>query len=91
MRELARNCNPKNFYKVNESGVFYRIGPSRIYLSVYEDLRSECGSSLQRPENRICMVFGTNSDGAHLIPMKYTGVPAEPECFRDPRFRSSAD
>ena len=90
LRDLAHDYSPKNIYNVDESGLFYRMGPSKTYLSTYGDRRIVRGSALQRHKNHISLVFCTYADENHMLPIQYIEVPAEPMCFRDPRFRICA-
>jgi len=64
-----------------ESGLFYRMGPSRTYLMQSESRDDTRGTDLQKYKQRLSIVFCVNADGSHKLPMRYIGVPKKPNCF----------
>ncbi len=76
----------QNVFNVDESGLFYRMAPRHSYLVESEIRRDVCGTEFQKQKSRLSMVFCVNTDGSHMLPMKYIGKSKAPRCFEDARF-----
>ena len=70
---------------MDESGLFYQMGPRKSYLSLNEDPRHARGTELQRQKARITIVPCVDADGSHSVPVNYVGHATEPRCFRNNR------
>ena len=76
----------KMVYSMDETGLFYPLGPNRTYLLASEDRRSTRGTELQKHKSRVTALLCVNADGSHTLPRLYIGKSANPKCFNDPRF-----
>ncbi len=86
IRQTLANYDISNIYNMDESGLFYRMGPSRSYLDGNEDRRETRGTSMQKHKKRVTIVLCVNADGSHNFPVQYIGHSAKPTALKDPRF-----
>ena len=86
IRDVLSQYDPKNIYNMDESGLFYRLGPSRTYLAANESRNDTRGTELQKHERRFSIVMWVNSDGSHILSVSYLGTAMNPNFFGDPRF-----
>ena len=73
-------------YNVDESGLFYRMGPSRLARN--ENRKETHGTEFLKHKMRVTIVICVNADGSHVFPAYYIGKPDRPVCLRDPKFSS---
>ena len=88
IQDIASQYSLSNIYNMDESGLMYRMGPRRSYLSGNENPSTTRGTDLQKYKARITIVLCVNADGSHSVPVRYIGNSAEPRCLRDLRFSS---
>ena len=88
IRDVLSQYDPKNIYNMDESGLFYRLGPSRTYLTANESKRGTRSTEFQKQKSRISIVMCVNCDGCHILPVCHIGTSTNPHCFRDPGFTS---
>ena len=86
IREIASVYYLIGIYKMDESGLLYRMGPRESYLSPSEYPGLERGTDLQKQKARITIVLCVNAGSSDSVPVRYIGLSAEPRCFRDSRF-----
>ena len=82
------NYDTKNICNVYESGIFYRMGPSRSYLASNEHRKETHGTELYKQKMHVTIVKCVNADGSHILPVNYIGKPERPICLRDSRYSS---
>eukprot|EP00171_Calliarthron_tuberculosum_P001982 IDg1982t1 len=83
IREISKEYQLRNIYNEDESGLLFRMGPSRTYLA-HDELRSAVhGTDFQKYKQRITVVFCVNADGCHKLPIRYIGSSHKPLRFRD--------
>ena len=81
IRRVTMEYSASNIYNMDESGLFFRMGPRKSYL-LQSEIRSEArGTKLQKNKNRVTTVYCVNADGSHKLPMKYIGKSVQPVCF----------
>ena len=88
IRDVLSQYDPKNIYVTDESVLFYRLGPSRTYLTANESRRDTRRAEFQKHRRHISFAMCVNCDGSHILPVSYIGTAKNPHCFRDPRFTS---
>ena len=86
IRSTVGNYPMKMVYNMDETGLFYRLGPNRTYLLASEDRRTTRGTELQKHKSRVTAVLCVNADGSHTVPPRYIGKSVNPKCFNDFRF-----
>ena len=69
LRTIMTNFEPKNIYKEDETGLLYRMIPTRTYMAAEEEAHDTRGTSCMRRKERITAVFCANADGSHKIPL----------------------
>ncbi len=80
---VAAAYDSQNIYNQDESGLLYRMGPDRSYLTGNEVRSNVEGTSFQKRKQRITTVYCVNATGSHKLPMKYIGKSKSPYCFKD--------
>ena len=91
IRDITSEYELKNIYNMDESALFYRMGPRQTYLTDDEDRNTTRGTDLQKHKRRVSIVMCTNADGSHIVPVSYIGAAAKPNCFLDSRFAALMD
>ena len=76
-------------YNMDETGIFYRMGPNRTYLLQNEDRATVCGTELQKHKSRFTAVFYVNEDGSHALSMRYIGKTRTPKVLQGSKIQSS--
>lgn len=79
---IAADYDASNIYNVDESGLFYRMGPNRTYLTASENRAAVRGTDFLKHKSRVTIVLSCNSDGSHILPPCYIGNAETPRCFR---------
>ena len=69
LRSVSQNYPLRCIYNMDESGLFYRMGPRRSYLAPSESSRTVRGTDLQRNKARISIVLCVNGDDSHFAPV----------------------
>lgn len=83
IREITKEYQLRNIYNEDESGLLFRMGHNRTYLS-QDEVRSDVRrTDFQKYKQRITTVFCINADESHKIPMRYIGKEVKPVLFRD--------
>ena len=75
-------------YNVYDSGLFYRMGPSRTFLRAEWNRAETLRTSIQKQNNHITIVLCVNDDGSHKYSAKYIGKSKAPIALKDPIFES---
>ena len=83
LRQIVSEYEVRNVYNMDESGLFYRMGPRRSYLSANERRSQTRGTEFNKHKERVTIVLSCNADGSHILPVQYIGSAANPRCFRD--------
>lgn len=83
IRQILSTYQVNCIYNMDESGLFYRIGPSRTYLSANESRNDARGTELQKSKHRVTTVLCVNGDGCSAMPVHYIGKSARPMCLRE--------
>ena len=86
IRDTSSEYHIRNIYNMDESGLFYRMGPRMTYLTRDEDRSTTRGMEVQKHKSRVSIVMCVNADGSHVLPVSYTGTASKPKCFKDARF-----
>ncbi len=73
LRSLASKFDVNNIYNQDESGLLYRMGPNRPYISSSESRSEIRGTSFQKRKQRITTVYCVNATGSHKLFMRYVG------------------
>ena len=68
---------------MDESGLFYRMGPRKSYLAPTESSQTVRGTDFQRQRARVSIVLYVNGDGLHNLPVRYIGHGTYQRCFLD--------
>ncbi len=82
IRHLMQQFEPRNIYNEDETGLLYRMIPTRTYLSQAEESQTVRGTSQMRRKERITAVLCTNMDGSHKLPVVYIGRSKNPCCMQ---------
>ena len=88
IRNIAKHYQVSNIYNTDESGLFYRMRPQRMYQSGSEQRDSVRGMEFGKHKERVTIVFACNADGSHVLPVSYLGSANNPRRFRNERFNS---
>ena len=88
IRDIAKHYHVSNIYNMDESGLFYRMGPQRIYLSGFEQRDAVRGTEFGKHKKRVTIVLACDADGTHVLPVSYIGSDNNPRCFRNGRLNS---
>ena len=67
IRSTVSDCPLSMLYSMDETGLFYRMGPNRTYLLQSEDDSATGGTELQKQKQRITVVLCVNADGHHSL------------------------
>ena len=86
IREVSAQYQLKNIWNMDESGLFYRNGPRRSYLTSNENRSETRGTELQTHKQRVSIVMAVNADGSHSFPEHYIGQSQNAVCFRPQHF-----
>ena len=86
IRSTLAKYDLKNIYNMDESGLFYRMGPSRSYLLASENRSEIRVTELQRHKHRLSLVFCVNADASHSFPISFIGKSKNPICLRGTEF-----
>ena len=73
---------------MDKSGLFYRNGPHRSYLTNNKNRSKTRGRALITHKQRVSIVMAVNADACHSFPVHYIGQSQNPVCFRQQRFNS---
>ena len=76
---------------MDESGLFYRMGPSRTYLSGSESRKNTRGTEMTKHKERVTVVLACNADGSIFLPVNYIGASKKPRCMRNDRYKSQEE
>ena len=82
IRDIASTYEAQNIYYMEESGLLYRMGPNRTYLTAVECRASTRGTEMLKHEQRVTVVMCINAYGSHAFPVHYTGKAETPICLR---------
>ena len=70
IRSVAAQYQLKNIWNIDVSGIFYRMGPRRPYLSFCE-VRSEArGTELSKHKERAAAVLACSAGGIRILPAR---------------------
>ena len=86
IRDTAAEYELKDLYSMDESELFYRMGPRKQYLYPSEDPCRARGTDFARQKSRITIVLCVYADGSYSVFIRCTGNSGESRCFRDHRF-----
>ena len=87
IREIKSTYEAQDIYNMDESGLLYRMGPSRTYPTVVECRAYTCGTEMQKHKQRITVVICINADDSHAFPVRYIGKAETPMCLRLPQHK----
>lgn len=74
---ILKNYEPKNVYNLDETGLFYKLMPSKTIAFKNED----CSGGKWSKE-RLTVLVGANADGSDKLPLLVIGKSANPRCFK---------
>ena len=86
IRDISSDYELENINNIDESRLFYRIGPHQTYLTSSENRREACSTKLQKYRRRVSIFMCVNADASDIFPVSYIGTASKPKCFTDPRF-----
>ena len=86
IRGILSTYELKNIYNVDESGLFYRMGPNRTYLTASENRAETRGTEMQKYKQRVSIEMCVNADGSHAFPVHYIGNSRNPMCLKSAQF-----
>lgn len=72
-----------NIFNVDETEIFYRLPPNRIYLSTTENKKTARGTKAMKAKDRVSVYICTNATGSAKVPRAMIGKSKNPRCFRD--------
>ena len=78
LRNVTGNYPLKNIYNMDESGLFYRIGPRKSYLAPTNSSQTIKETDLQGEKARVSIVLCVNGDGSDNLSVRYIGHAAYP-------------
>jgi len=73
-----------NIYNIDETGLFYRCIPNRVYVEAGKR-RQARGTKAMKAQDRITLVLACNATETHKIPAAIIGKAKLPMCFKRPR------
>jgi hypothetical protein len=76
LQTLAGEYEEENIYNMDESGLFWRMMPSR-------GLSTQSQPGLKKDKSRISVVFATNATGTDRIPVWFIGKAKTPRALRN--------
>ncbi len=65
IREKCKEFDVINIYKMDESGLFFRMEPRNTYLSELETRDTIRGTDFCKHKERVNIVMACNADGSH--------------------------
>ena len=86
IRQIASEYDVSNIYNMDESGLFYRMGPRRTYLSGEKSSAEVRVTEFNKHKERVTVVLYCNADGNHVLPPRYIGTAARPRCFQSSKY-----
>ena len=86
LQETRAQYSARNIYNMDESGLFYRMGPRKTNLTGCENPRETRGTSLIKHKNRITIVLACNADVSHILPPRYIGTAKNLRFFRTRKY-----
>ena len=90
LRAISAQYHPRHIWNMDESGLFFRMGPQRSYLTGAEVRQETRGIQFGKHKDRITVVLACNSDDSHILPVRYIGSAANLRCFRTKKYESQA-
>ena len=88
LRAISAQYHPRHIWNMDESGLFFRMGPQRSYLTGAEVRQETRGAQFGKHKNHITKVLAWNSDGSHIFPVRYIGSATNPRYFRTKKYES---
>ena len=86
IRGILSTYQLMNTYNVDESGLPYRMGPNRTYLTASENRAETRGTEMQKHKQSVSIVMCVNADGSHAFPVHYIGKSRNPMSVRSAQF-----
>ena len=77
-RVLGESNDPDFVYNANETGLYFKVLPSKSLASRRERAAPSCKMSKQRVTVMVC----SNASENHEIPLKLIGESKNPRCFK---------
>ncbi len=88
IRSIYKEFPLSNIYNVDESGLFFRMGPWKTYLSVGKMRDIVRSTDFSKHKDRVTTVLARNAGEYNLLPTFYIGSSEEPSCFRTGRLET---
>ena len=85
---VSSQCELRNIWNMDESGLFFRTGPIRSYLPASESRSQIRGTEFGKYKDTVAIVLAHNADGQHHKPVAYIGSAKNPRCFGLNRYDS---
>lgn len=76
LRTVAGEYEEENIYNMDESGLFWRMMPSR-------GLSSQSQPGLKKDKSRVSLAFATNATGTDRLPVWFIGKSNAPRALRN--------
>jgi len=81
IRQQLEGVDVDPIYNVDETGLLYRVLPSRSYVPS-ENRRTARGSKAMKSKDRVTLTLCCNATGTHKVPVTMIGKAAQPMCFQ---------
>ena len=88
IRDIAKHYHVSKIYNMDESGLFYRMGLQRMYLSASEQHDAFRHTEFGKHKERVAIVLPYNADRSHVHSLRYIGSANNLRCFQNGRFDS---
>ena len=82
LRTISAQYHLRDIRNMDESGLFFRMGPQRSYSSVTEVRLETRFTQFSKHRDRITMVLACNSDASRILPVRYIESVPNQRCFR---------
>ena len=69
-------------YNIDETGLFYKLTPRRMYVSIWEDRKFLRGIKAVKAKDRVTTFVRTNATGTQKLSMAIIGTAKQPRCFK---------
>lgn len=83
LRQRLASYSLECIYSVDETGLFYKLLPSKMYTTMDEGRKSVRRTKNMSAKDRVTAYVCTNADGSDKLPMAVIGTAKTPRCFKN--------
>ncbi len=85
LRRKLKDYKPENIFNCDQTGLYYKMLPKRLYLMPEETVKLARGTKTMNLNDRLTVMVCTNATGTLCLPPALIGYAKTPRCFQDRR------